>query len=469
LLHTAAGPFAPEMSNRIVRSFAPNLTIRLTLLLAAWTVLCMLTAVPALAQEDQRVEEVGLHLDLTGGYVGGETMSQLEQALLNVTQLALLQQLEGSLPYIVNNQTEVEQTLSTVVDSVLMRRGFTLEALKLEPGVQTVVTVSLHVTEAQVDDFEVRFVLLGNTPVIEEVVAPDEEAVLSELYATVARTPYSDSEWISGLITDTVEQKLAALEAYADFDHMVLVLPAPTTKVTVTFEPKDDVLVLSEYTLRLRSQTLLNATLQPVRDQAVHYIQSLVGAPVSFLNAKSWDIRQATFQYLVNCGALCGLYARADLEMVVCDCLLDAQLDVESERYLLGLAARVDLSKHTDGSRNGRLTGRAGVVVADNFAVYLDGAYFPGSGELYPMLGVGRLLDSSGFVGAGWDFKADAWRLQGRHDLSNDVYASADYYTDNDFDELSEVRLHYRIRDAYELQLIGNFNGEVYAAVAANL
>jgi hypothetical protein len=396
-------------------------------------------------------------------------MGQLEQALLNVTQLAILEQLDGSLAYIVNNQPEVEETLGTVVNSVLMRRGFTLEQLKLEPGIETVVTVSLHVTEAQVDDFVVNFVLLGNTPVIDEVVATDEEAVAADLYATVARTPYGDAQWITGLITDTVESKLTTLPAYADFEHMVLVLPAPTTKITVAFTPRDSAETLTDYSLVLRSQTLLNVTLQPVRDEAVHYVQALMGAPSSFLTEKGSEIRRATYQYLINCGALSGLNADAELTMNVCGCTLETRLNVESKTYLLGLAGRIDLSKHGEGGRNARLTGRAGAIVADDYAVYLDGAYFPGSGELYPMLAVGKLLGSEGFVGAGWDFKADTWRLQGRHDLSDDVYASTDIFTDSEFDSLSEVRLHYRIRDTYELQLIGNFAGEVYAAVAANL
>jgi hypothetical protein len=84
------------------------------------------------------------------------------------------------------------------------------------------------------------------------------------------------------------------------------------------------------------------------------------------------------------------------------------------------------------------------------------------------MIGAGKLL-SHGFVGAGWDFKADAWRFQAQHDVSRDMYVSGDVYTGHGNNELSEVALHYRLRNAYELQFVTNFKGEVYAALAANL
>ena len=35
--------------------------------------------------------------------------------------------------------------------------------------------------------------------------------------------------------------------------------------------------------------------------------------------------------------------------------------------------------------------------------------------------------------------------------------------------QLSEIALHYRLKNAYEIQLVSNFKGEVYAALAANL
>jgi hypothetical protein len=435
--------------------------------------LIQLGCIPALAfaadsTGDKSIEEVGVHLDLTGGYVGGEMMDQLEQALLQVTQMALLDQLGGSLAYIVNHQSQVEESLSTVIDSVLTKRGFTLESLKLEPGVKTNLTVKLHLTEERIESFDVRFMLLGNTPVIEEVVAVDQEAIATDLYTTIAKTPYGDNQWISGLISDAVTAKLADMPAYRDFDQLVLVLPGPTTKVAVTFTPKDDASVISDYDLRARSRTLLATTLRPVEDQANYYLASLVGAPTSFVEDKQPALQQALFQYLVNCGALSGMCATADMNLNIDGCRLTSDLSVDSEQYLVGVQGRIDLWKHGSGDRNARVSLRGGIQPKPGWAAYVDADYFPGSGEVYPMLGAGKLLPR-GFIGAGWDFKADTWRFQGDADVGKDAYVSGNIYSGAANKELSELALHYRLKNAYELQLVSNFKGEVYAALAANL
>jgi hypothetical protein len=438
------------------------------MLAALLLVLLLPTLAFAADTGDAQIEEVGIHLDLTGGYVGGETMAQLEQALLQVAQLALLDQLEGSLAYIVNKQESVERSLSTAIDSVLTKRGFTLEGLELKPGVKTMVTVKLRLTDERIESFDVRFVMLNNTEVIEEVVAADQEAVAQHLYETVARTPFDDDQWIGGLISDAVKAKLAEMPAYRDFDQLVLVLPGPETKVAVTLTPLDDATTVTEYQLQPSTRTLLQTTLRPVEDEANYYLRALIGAPTSFVEEKMPELEQALYHYLVNCGALSGMCANADLTLCVNGCALTSELRVDSEQYLLGVQGRIDLWKHGSGERNGRVSVRAGIQPQPGWAVYLDADYFPGSGEVYPMVGAGKLL-RRGFAGAGWDFKADAWRFQAEHDLSPDMYVSGNVYTGKLNKELSELALHYRLDGAYEIQLVGNFKGEVYAALAANL
>jgi hypothetical protein len=103
-----------------------------------------------------------------------------------------------------------------VISDELEQRGFALEEMVLEPGTVTRIIVKLHLAEQRVSDFRVRFYLLGNTPVQQAITSADEEAVAAELYATVARTPYSDENWLSNLVTRTVEAQLARMAAYAD-------------------------------------------------------------------------------------------------------------------------------------------------------------------------------------------------------------------------------------------------------------
>jgi hypothetical protein len=435
--------------------------------LAVW-----LLGLSAWAQDPQlqpAVHDTAVRAQLTSGTVGAETLAQLEQAINETVHTALIEQLGGDLEYIRRHQHAVVQTLGEVIAPVLSKRGFTLEELSLDPGEISTVTVSLHLTEQLVESFNVQFHLLGNTPVIEELVAADEEAVASALYATVARTPYGDTRWFTGLVTDTVERALSSLDGYGDFEHMVLVEPGATTKVGINFTPRQGVSALGDYTLTLSSLTLLNAMLSPVRDRVAHNIQSLLGAPLCFLTPRLAQIERAMYQDLVNCSTLAGCDANACLTLSLRGCMLHANLYVDSERYLLRLGAKLDLWNHGDQHDYlGLLHGRAGLMLSPDWTAYAAASYYPAAGETYPMLGIGHLWRPQGFIGAGYDFTAKAARFQAQHAFSPVVYISGDIITGHGYKALSEIALHYRIRDFYELQLISNLNGEVYAAAAAN-
>lgn len=424
-------------------------------------------ASPALAQTGPRVTEIGVRLDLSGAFVGPETLAQLERALLDTAELALLDQLNGDLDYITSHQDVVVDTLGSVINDELARRGFALEEMVLEPGNITRITVKLHLAEQRVSDFRVRFYLLGNTPVQRAITSADEEAVAAELYATVARTPYSDESWLSNLVTRTVEGQLARMTAYADFTHQVLVSPGPTTEVAVTFTPQPQAPALTDYALHLRSYSLPMLMLLPVRERAGYYLQALMGAPLSFVEYKLDALDQALYQQLVNTGLLAEQCAEAHLALELADCSLEAWIRVDSTRWLLDGEARLALWDYTDGDYAARLAGRAGWLVNPRWAVFGHASYFPGEETAYPALCVGPVWEL-GWAAAGYDFEAQSLRLLGQFELTPEVYFAADAFTDDAFDPLSEFSVHYRVRDFYELQLISNLDGEVAAAVAAS-
>jgi len=414
-----------------------------------------------------KVQSVRVRLELSSGYAGAETMAQLERALTETIEFALIDQLGGDLHYIVEHQDTVVQTLGKVITSELDKRGFSIEELVVDPGEETEVTVKLHLTQEQVGSFSVRFYLLGNTPVVSELVAADEDALAAELLATLGRTPYGDARWLAGLVSETVEQRLSALSDYADFEHMILVEPGPVTKVVVTFTPKPGAQVVTGYTLSINSQTLLGMTLTRVRDHLAHELETFQGAPLSFITPRLGAVQRAVYQDLVNSRALASFCADAWLKLSLDGCVLRAHIDLESQRYMLNLGTRLDLTRRGHAGYVGRVSGRAGVMPSQDWVVYGEADYFPSAQRAYPALGAGRLLCPGGFLGAAWDFRADAPRLDAQQALSPAVYVSAQVYPRHRLSWLSEIRLHYRIRDYYELQLLANFDGEVTAALAA--
>ncbi|MBN2082038.1 hypothetical protein JW859_07505 [bacterium] len=435
--------------------------------LALLAALILLLPATSPAQQPERVEEVGIRLEFSDGFVGPETLTQLEDALQDVVEFVLLDNLDGNLADINHHLDYVVDTLGGVIDRELREYGFVLEEMLLEPDRSTQVTVKLHLAEQRVNDFQVRFYLLGNTPVLEAVTAADEEAVAAALYTAVARTPYSDENWLSGLVTQTVEHQLAKMIEYAGFTHTVLVHPGQTTTVAVTLTPRAGATLLTNYSLSMRSQTLPLLSLQPLREEAAYYLQSFNGAPLGFIEAKLAVIEQAVYQQLINSATLAPHCADLRFELVLSGCSLVADLRVDSTRYMLDGEARLALWDYTVDDLEGRITARAGVMLTPQWSAFALGSYYPAAEDVYPAAMAGLLVDY-GLVAAGYDFEAEALRLLGQVDLAPRVYLAGDVFVDNDFDNLSEISVHYRVRDLYELQLISNLDGEVVAAIAAN-
>jgi hypothetical protein len=402
-----------------------------------------------------------------GGGIGLQTMGQLEEALSETVRAALLDQLDGDLDYISNRQGAVAAILGDVINSTLSKRGFVLEELVLEPGATTQVRLKLRLASERVEDFQVSFSLPGSPPALASVVEEDQETVSAALYSTLARTPVGDVRWLGGLVSETVEARLAGLPEYADFEHQITVTAGPSTQVVVVFTPKANVLALTGAQLTLRSLTLLNTGLRPVREQLAHNLHGLEGLPQSFISAKLPQLQQALFQLLVNHPRLAAHCPDARLELELRGCELYAAAEVDSQRYLTALDTRVALWDYASRDLEARVSGRAGLQFGAGWLALASADLYPGEGEIYPTLGAGHLFGHRGLLALGWDFKAEQLRASAEAHASPQLYFSGEALLGDGYEELGEIALHYRIQDVYELQLGSNLDGEVFAALAA--
>ncbi len=433
--------------------------------------LCLLailwTATPADAGD--RIESIAVHLSFEGGFVGNETMSRLDEALTAVAELAIMEQLGGDLDYILGHSGEVSGILSDVISAALTSRGFDLVELSLDPGAQTTVSLTLRIADQRVSVFEVDFHVMGNVPRIAESVTMDEQRVVNRLYETLASTPFDDKQWLTSLVHDTVSDELAMMPAYADFSYSIVTEPGETTRVVVSFEPLPEALLVSDFSISLRSMTLTNLQLRPARDSLAYYLQSFIDLPVSFVSNKLSHFQQGAMGYLNNNCALVAQCPDSTLSLRIDVCAIEAWINLDSTRFLYDAQLRLDLWEHSEYDITGKLSAGAGHFIGGRWAAFFHADYRPGLERVNPMIGVARLLGPETLLSAGYDLQAESMRLRGEHHLRRDVYLSADIYTEDDWDYLSELALHYRLHDIYELQLVSTMDGEVFAAIAADL
>lgn len=430
-------------------------------------------ALPAVASADAAkgdvIEEIHVDLQFSGNYVGQDTQDRLQYALLDTLQLALMDQLEGDLEYISRHQQKVTSTIGKVIGDALSKRGFVMEELVLDAGPLTTVSIKLHLAEQQVSKFAVQFHLLGNSPIVENAIKDDVASVQNELQQRLASTPYNDTRWITALVTEVVDGYFADKPEYRDFDRLVTAQAGELTSVAVTFTPKKDAELLQFYSIKFHSITLPLLLLENTRHAADAYLGSLVGAPVSFITGKLNLIREALYRYLVNECEVVSADTDLTIHAELRGCLMAMQVDAVSNNLFAAGQARLDLWDRDMPDYAGRLRARLGYQPKPGWPVYADINYYPVGGEAYPLVGAGHLFGNNYFAGAGYDLNAETVRFQGLGYIDPDLYFEADIYSDSAWDDLSELSLHYRLKDIYEIQLVSSLGGDVFAAVAADL
>lgn len=417
------------------------------------------------------IASASARLEFSGGYIGAETMSRLQQALDGVVHTAIMEQLGGDLAYINANRKAVVDALGEAIEETLASRGFNLREMALDTGPETVVTVRLALSDKRIRDISVRFFILGNTPLVDAVTAPDAAEVATALYATVARTPVGEEGWLIRIIREGVEQELARRSAYRDFVHEVFVEPGESTRVVVAFTPRPAAMLIGGQRLDMHSVTLLNVQLYELRERSAYYMTGLVGAPRSFVEHKLSALTDALLQQLAGDCSLLADCPEAELLLSLSGGQLLGHFHVDSTRALTQASVRLDLRGDRGGGPDeiyGRLRLRSGMIPQPGWSVYAGLDYYAGEDQVYPMLGAARLLRSRGFVGGGYDFQSRSIRFEGMHEITPKAYISADYFGNRDYDHLSEIALHWRLQHAYELQLGASLDGGIFAAVGAN-
>jgi hypothetical protein len=266
-----------------------------------------------------------------------------------------------------------------------------------------------------------------------------------------------------------VTGQLEQMHAYGEFEQSVIVEPGETTSVAVILRPRHGSQILETIGVHAHSYTLLDSSVEEVRDELFASLGALRGLPLEFVSANLGAIQLAAYQQLVSSPSMACRVDDADVELSLSGCDLSAVVRPDSRRTMQAFGGRAGLWKQGDGGTLARIDGRGGAFIDDALLVLGAASWFPIDGQGYPMLGAAAMLGHRGFVGAGWDFGAEAPRLVGQHDLTDRFYLAADLLAGGDDDRASEIALRYRVHSGYELQLISNLEGEVFAAVSAGL
>ncbi len=188
------------------------------------------------------------------------------------------------------SQKQYEDIILQVFDKVLV--GYTVGAVRLEPGADTCVHVVLLPWQDKINQVHTSVTVEGMSPELAQLLYQDV-AGMEEIFAnSLQGLPVAAVDWTHGLLKKQVNgfMQQHAPEFRADFDVEV----AEYTKVNVVLYPL--LPVVRTVDLSMHSDTMLNAGLLLWRDKMQTRVDQLIGLPVPFVARH----RQEMENYLGN-------------------------------------------------------------------------------------------------------------------------------------------------------------------------
>jgi len=416
--------------------------------------------------ETPRVAAIKLELEWEDDEPTGKVADEVHNAIARTLELALIEQLEGSIAQIEANREQIVSTLSSVIDLALSKRGMTLSELRISPGETTTCHVTIRLSGDRIEDFEVEFRFRSDTPLLRDVTGSDRASLQTALMGAFGGTPYSDAAWVERMTMREAKEWFRQQIGYSDFDPLVLVLPAETTRVYVTLIPQEGASVVQRHFVKIRSSTMLNLQVNDAGSVVSANLQALHGLPVTFVEAKAHAIEDYLTREIEFAKPLQVMEPTATVELFTVREDISLIYDVESARFRLGATGRVDLNREEGEAR---FDFTAGVRIGRSADVFFHGIFFPGQFELQPQLGLAVRKEGLASLEGAYDFKLNSPVLRGSVSIAEDFYISGEHYIKSELKDLNEYGITYIFRNYYEFKLLTDFRDELFASIGVRI
>jgi len=140
--------------------------------------------------------------------------------------------------------------------------------------------------------------------------------------------------------------------------------------------------------------------------------------------------------------------------------------EVESARFRLGAAGRVDVNREEGEARFDFTTG---VRIGRSADVFFHGVFYPGQFELRPQLGLAARKEGLVSLEGSYDFKLNSPLIRARINIAEDFYVSGEHYWESQLKDENEYGVTYIFRNYYEFKLITDFRDELFASLGVRI
>lgn len=413
---------------------------------------------------NNKIENLVLELKFTGDPPSNVVFERLHSAILSTLHTAILEQLEADLIAVKTDKEQIVTILTGILNLVLTRRGYRIVEFELEPEVTTKITIVLEQFSQVIKQFDVELVVERQAPALAESRLQDTLALQQQLKDNLNNVPYTDVNFARQAIENYLKSHWLNVSPWNLFEAKLEILPAEKTVVRIKLSTLPHVRQVNYSFAKIRSTSLVNITLLPLRSKFSAMISDLDGLPLAYLQPRLHFVGKAIMK-LVETDKICRkLKVYGDIDFYNVEDRFYAVLRLESKSYFLAADATINFNVN---EKEAELNGMIGLKTTP-LTFYTGWKLLPGLMDFYNEAGIAYNTYGT-FVGAGWDFQKDSIKTRLKQQLFNDFEIDIEAFLEDKHRDKNNYSLRYRFGDNYSFGVAINNEGRLRFYIQTSL
>ncbi len=415
-------------------------------------------------QKAEKISKVELSLEFIGDKPSEVVIDRLYKAIYTSLETAIIEQLEADLKSVEADKDQIVEILTGILNLVLPRRGYKISSFQLEPGQITKVIVILEQFSQVIKQYDIELIIERQALALDASREADAAELQKLLKNNLNNVPYSDTNFARQSIENYLKDNWLNKSPWDQFEASLEIIPGEKTVIRIKLTPLKRVSRLHYSFAKVRSTSLINLTIAPLRSKFSTMISDLDGLPTIYLHPRLHYVGEAIMKLVQQDKISRKLKVTGNVDFFTVEDRLFAVLNLESSAYFLESEAKINFNVN---DREAQLSAMLGLK-ANEMTFYSGLSLYPGLMDTG--LEIGMAYNSFGtFVGGAWDFSRETFKARLKQQLFTDFEIDIEaFFTEKHRDD-SIYTVRYRFGDNYSLGVALDNDGKTQIFVVTSL
>lgn len=359
-------------------------------------------------------------------------------------------------------EDSLQQVMKKIFSEVL--NGFDVEDLSITIASETEIKLYISATEPFVSGVIIEVIPpQGVSTFWNETFSVGLKDIAGEIAEKISGVPVESESWSEPLVKDIVISNLDLEKRFPGFEVDTLVDIAEETSIKLVLRSAGE--VIRDVSVKMRSRTMPSIAIERLKFDMARRVDLLLGLPIVFAKENEEFIVSELNSYISGLEFSGKLHLDFGIRLIIYK--QQAVVNVIAESRLYSGYARLKVSIGEE-FRNPDLEGHMGIFPVKNLELFTEFNFLPGPIDLQFNLGAGQRLGNF-YVAGGRNVIDNFNRMWLVWNLSEDIIVTWEKNVVADPAKDVEGAIMFRAHDFFSIELVTDFNKDIWVRLNANL